>query len=56
MLISLLSLFEDGSTYLSVVDLAGAEQGVQRVVAGDDEPSNVDEELAGNVEKDEEEV
>jgi hypothetical protein len=41
---------------LGVVDLAGAEQGVEGVVAGDDEPSNIDEELASNVEKDEEEV
>jgi hypothetical protein len=41
---------------LGVVDLAGAEQGVERVVAGDDESSNVDEELASNVEEDEEEV
>jgi hypothetical protein len=44
------------TTYLGVIDLAGAEEGVQRVVAGNDEASNVDEELAGDVEKDEEEV
>lgn len=43
-------------TYLSVIDLAGAEQSVQGVVARDDEASNVDKELASNVEKDEEEV
>jgi hypothetical protein len=43
-------------TYLSVIDLAGGEQSVQRVVAGDDESSNVDKELASNVEEDEEEV
>lgn len=41
---------------LSVIDLAGAEQGIERVVAGNDEAGNVDEELAGNVEEDEEEV
>ena len=48
-----------GYTYgqpLSVINLAGAEQGVQRVVAGDDEASNVDKELASNVEEDEEEI
>jgi hypothetical protein len=44
------------TTYLSVVDLAGAEEGVQRVVARDNEAGNVDEELAGDVEEDEEEV
>jgi hypothetical protein len=43
-------------TYLSVIDLAGGEQSVQGVVAGDDESSNVDKELASNVEEDEEEV
>jgi hypothetical protein len=43
-------------TNLSVINLAGAEQGVQRVVAGDDKASNVDKELASNVEEDEEEV
>jgi hypothetical protein len=41
---------------LSVIDLAGGEQSVQGVVAGDDESSNVDKELASNVEEDEEEV
>lgn len=43
-------------TYLGVIDLAGAEEGGQRVVAGDDEAGNVDEELAGDVEEDEEKV
>jgi hypothetical protein len=43
-------------TYLSVIDLASGEQSVQGVVAGDDESSNVDKELASNVEEDEEEV
>lgn len=42
--------------YLSVVDFAGAEERIQRVVARNDETGNVDEELAGNVEEDEEEV
>ena len=41
---------------LSVVDLAGGEEGVQRVVARDNESCNVDEELSSNVEEDEEEV
>lgn len=41
---------------LSVVNLACREEGIQRVVAGDDESSNVDKELSGNVEEDEEEV
>jgi hypothetical protein len=45
-----------GSAHLGVVDLASAEQGIQGVVAGDNESGNVDEELAGNVEEDEEEV
>lgn len=43
-------------THLGVIDLAGAEQGAQRVIAGNDEAGNVDEEGAGNVEEDEEEV
>jgi len=41
---------------LSIIDLAGAEQGVQRVVAGDEESSDVNEESTGNVEEDQEEV
>jgi hypothetical protein len=41
---------------LGVIDFAGAEQGAQRVIAGNDETGNVDEEGAGNVEEDEEEV
>jgi hypothetical protein len=40
---------------LRVVNLAGAEESVQRVVAGNDETGNVDKEFAGDVEKDEEE-
>jgi hypothetical protein len=44
------------NAYLSVVDLAGGEEGIQRVVAGNNESSNVDKELASDVEKDEEEV
>lgn len=46
----------DTQTHLCVIDLAGAEQRVQRVVAGDDKSSNVDEEFASNVEEDQEEV
>ena len=41
---------------LSVVDLAGAEQRLERVVAGEDEASEVDEEGSSQVEEDEEEV
>lgn len=41
---------------LSVVDLARGEQGLQRVVAGNDEASNIDKELSSNVEEDEEEI
>lgn len=43
-------------SYLSVIDLACAEQSIQRVIPWDDKPSNVDEELASNVEEYEEEV
>ena len=43
-------------THLCVIDLAGAEQGGQRVVSGDGESSNINEEGAGDVEEDEEEV
>lgn len=41
---------------MSVISLAGGEQGLERVVAGDDEASKVGEELASNVEEDGEEV
>ena len=41
---------------MSVVNLACAEQSIQRVVPWDDKSSNIDEELASNVEKYEEEV
>jgi hypothetical protein len=43
-------------TYLGVIDLAGAEEGAQRIVCGDGEASNVNEQGPGNVEEDEEEV
>lgn len=43
-------------THLGVIDLAGGEQSVQRVVRRDDKSSNVNKELASNVEKDQEEV
>lgn len=42
--------------YLSVVCGGGAEQSLDRKVARDDEASHVDEELAGDVEENEEEV
>lgn len=48
-----------GYTYsqpLGVIDLAGAEESLERVVTGNDETSNVDEELSGDVEEDQEEV
>ena len=41
---------------LSVVDLARAEESVQGVVTGDDEAGDVDKELSGDVEEDQEEV
>jgi len=41
---------------LSVVNLGGAEQRVQGVIAGNDEAGNVDEKFASNVEEDQEEV
>jgi len=41
---------------LSVVNLVRREQGTKRVVAGNDESSNVDKELSGDVEEDQEEV
>ena len=42
--------------YLSVIHLAGAEQSLQRVITWNDESSKVREELASDVEEDEEEV
>jgi hypothetical protein len=42
--------------YLSIIGLAGAKQSFQRIVSGNDEASKVDEELASNVEEDEEEI
>ena len=41
---------------MSIICLAGTEQGVQRIVAGNDKARKVHEELASNVEEDEEEV
>jgi len=41
---------------LSIVDLASTEKCIERVVAGDDEASNVDKELASDVKENEEEV
>ena len=43
-------------TYLSIIGLAGREQSVHGIVSGEQEASKVDEELAGDVEEDEEEV
>ena len=41
---------------LGIIGLVGGEESLHRVVAGNKEASKVDEEFAGNVEKDEEEV
>jgi len=41
---------------LSIIASAGAEQRIERVVGWQDEAGNVDQELAGNVEEDEEEI
>jgi hypothetical protein len=43
-------------TYLSVIGSASTEQSLKGVVSWKDESSSVDEELAGNVEEDEEKV
>lgn len=45
-----------GNSYLSVVGLADTEEGLERVVGGDKEAGRVNEELAGNIEEDEEKV
>lgn len=45
-----------GKTYLGVIDLGGREESFQRVVAGEGKADDVDEELAGDVEEDKEEV
>ena len=42
--------------YLSIVHLAEAEESIKRVVGWDNEAGRVDEELATDVEEDEEEV
>ena len=41
---------------MGVIGLGLGEESLERVVAGDEEASKVDEELASNVEEDEEEV
>jgi len=41
---------------VGVIGLARGEESLERVVAGNEEASKVDEELASNVEEDEEEV
>jgi hypothetical protein len=45
-----------GYVYLGVIGLADAKEGLERVIGRNDETSRVDEELASNVEEDEEEV
>jgi hypothetical protein len=41
---------------LGVIALGGGEEGLERVVGGDDEAGGVDQELSSNVEEDKEEV
>ena len=41
---------------LRVVGFGGSEEGVERVVCGEGKASGIDQELAGNVKEDEEEV
>lgn len=43
-------------SYLSIIGGASGEEGMERVVARNSETGEVDEELAENVEEDEEEV
>lgn len=45
-----------GKTHLSIICLARGEQGIERVVARNQETGKVDEELASDVEEDEEGV
>lgn len=47
---------ELGQAYLCIIDLAGGEQGVQRVVGWEHESGNIRKKFAGNIEKDHEEV
>ena len=42
--------------YLSIIGLARRKQGGHRVITGDEETSEVHEELASNIEEDQEEV
>lgn len=42
--------------HVSVIGLAGGEEGLKRVIAGDDETGKVGEELSSNVEEDGKEV
>lgn len=51
-----MKLLVDPRTYLSVISLAGTEQGLQRVIARDNEARKVHEKLARDIEEDEEEV
>ena len=43
-------------SYLAIIDLGSTEQGVQRVVAWEQETSEVDKELASDVEEDQEAI
>lgn len=50
------SAFSREDTYLGIIGLGVAEESLERIVAGDGEAGDIDEELSGNVEKDKEEV
>jgi hypothetical protein len=45
-----------GSTHLSVISLSSREEGVKGVVGGENEASEVDEQLTGNIKEDQEGV
>ena len=53
---SLMQSWGNSWTNLSIINLARREQGIQRVIAGDQKAGKVNEELASNVEEDQEEV
>ena len=43
-------------TYLCIIDLAGTEKRIERIISWDQETGEVDKEGAGDIEKDEKEV
>jgi len=48
-------VLKDGA-YLSIIGLASREQCTKGIIGRQEEPSEVNEELAGNIEEDQEEV